>query len=137
MLVHPDRQHLIYPLGSVVVIEDLATNKQDPLLSDYQKNVSCVAVSKSGKYIASGEETHMGFHAGVLLWDYEKRKLIKRFELHKVKVEALAFSPNDLYLISLGGQDDARCESLVAPLVTALHVQYLPLCTIHYLAVIT
>lgn len=90
----------------MVVIEDLTTNKQE-LLSDY-KTVSCVAVSKSGKYLASGEETHMGFDADVILWDYEGRKSIERFKLHKVKVEALAFSPNDLYLISLGGQDDGR-----------------------------
>ena len=26
--------------------------------------------------------------------------------MHKVKVEALAFSPNDKYIVSLGGEDD-------------------------------
>lgn len=32
--------------------------------------------------------------------------MIRRLSLHKVKVQALAFSPNDKYLASLGGQDD-------------------------------
>ncbi len=29
-----------------------------------------------------------------------------RLTLHKVKVQSLAFSPNDKFLVSLGGQDD-------------------------------
>ena len=48
----------------------------------------------------------MGFKADVIVWDYEERKLLYRLSLHKVKVEALAFSPNELFLITLGGQDD-------------------------------
>jgi WD40 repeat protein len=40
------------------------------------------------------------------LWDFETRKPLKHLSLHKVKVQALAFSPNDLYLSSLGGEDD-------------------------------
>ena len=48
----------------------------------------------------------MGFKADIIVWDYEKRSLLYRLTLHKVKVEALAFSPNELYLVSLGGQDD-------------------------------
>ncbi|VFV44929.1 wd repeat-containing protein 16 [Lynx pardinus] len=48
----------------------------------------------------------MGFKADIILWDYKKRELIARLSLHKGKIEALAFSPNDLYLVSLGGPDD-------------------------------
>ena len=48
----------------------------------------------------------MGFKADVIVWDYEERKLLHRLSLHKVKVEALAFSPNERYLVTLGGQDD-------------------------------
>ena len=48
----------------------------------------------------------MGFKADVILWDYANRSLRCRLSLHKVKVESLAFSPNELFLVSLGGQDD-------------------------------
>ncbi|XP_031208751.1 cilia- and flagella-associated protein 52 isoform X3 [Mastomys coucha] len=44
--------------------------------------------------------------ADIILWDFKKRELIARLSLHKGKIEALAFSPNDLYLVSLGGPDD-------------------------------
>jgi len=44
--------------------------------------------------------------ADVIIWDYEARCLHARLVLHKVKVEDLAFSPNDSFLVSLGGQDD-------------------------------
>lgn len=114
LLVHPDRQHLIYALGDTVIIENLEEKKNSKGLGDSQKvylrghtdNVTCIAVSNTGKYIASGQQTHMGFKADIIVWDYEEKKLCHTFTLHKVKVQALAFSPNDLYLVSLGGQDD-------------------------------
>ena len=48
----------------------------------------------------------MGFKADVIIWDYEERNLLHRLSLHKVKVEAVTFSPNELYVVTLGGQDD-------------------------------
>ena len=112
--MHPDRQHLIYALGDTVIIENLEEKKNSKGLGDSQKvylrghtdNVTCIAVSNTGRYIASGQQTHMGFKADIIVWDYEKKELCHTFTLHKVKVQALAFSPNDLYLVSLGGQDD-------------------------------
>lgn len=44
----------------------------------------------------------------VIIWDYAQRTIYAQLLLHKAKVEALAFSPNDKYLVSLGGQDDGR-----------------------------
>lgn len=110
LLMHPDGNHLIYPLGNTVVIVDLMTTKQDKskqrFLSGHTDNVSCIAVSKSGRFVASGQVTHMGFKADIIVWDFETKTLIQKLTLHKVKVQGLAFSPNDKYLVSLGGEDD-------------------------------
>ncbi|XP_030639152.1 cilia- and flagella-associated protein 52 [Chanos chanos] len=104
--VHPDREYLIYPLGCTVILKSLKNGKQ-AFLHGHTNNVSCITVSKSGRYIASGQVTYMGFKADVIIWDYAKREIYARLQLHKAKVEALSFSPNDKYLVSLGGQDDS------------------------------
>uniref|UniRef100_A0A7M4EJV5 Cilia- and flagella-associated protein 52 n=1 Tax=Crocodylus porosus TaxID=8502 RepID=A0A7M4EJV5_CROPO len=120
---HPDREHLIYPLGCTVITENL--NNSQSFLHGHTNNVSCVAVSPSGRYIASGQVTFMGFKADIILWDYEKKELLARLSLHKGKVEKLAFSPNDLYLVSLGGQDDGNkiCGSNVLA-CQSIHISY-------------
>ncbi|TKS67973.1 Cilia- and flagella-associated protein 52 [Collichthys lucidus] len=103
--VHPDSEHLVYPLGCRIVLKRIKDGKQE-FLCGHTNNVSCVSVSKSGAYIASGQVNFMGFQALVIIWDYAQRTIYAQLELHKAKVEALAFSPNDKYLVSLGGQDD-------------------------------
>ncbi|RXM37328.1 Cilia- and flagella-associated protein 52 [Acipenser ruthenus] len=103
--VHPDGEHLVYPLGCTIIIQALRNRTQE-FLHGHTNNVSYVTVSRSGQYIASGQVTFMGFKADIIIWDYSKREIHARLTLHKAKVEALAFSPNDLYLVSLGGQDD-------------------------------
>ncbi|EDV27747.1 Cilia- and flagella-associated protein 52 [Trichoplax sp. H2] len=105
LLVHPDRQHLVHAIGSTIVIQDLADGSQKFLVG-HTGDVSCLTVSRSGRYIASGQVAPMGFKAEIIIWDFEKRTLKCRLTLHKVRVYALAFSPNDKFLVSLGGQDD-------------------------------
>lgn len=75
-------------------------------LQGHENNVSCLALSPSGQYLASGQITHSGFAADIIVWDMESRKILHRMSLHKVKVQALSFSCDDMYLASLGGQDD-------------------------------
>ena len=83
-------------------------------LQGHSDTVSCVALSHDGKLCASGQRTHMGFVAPVIVWDLEaslaKGEGVKKFslELHKVKVEALDFSFNDRFLASAGGEDDGK-----------------------------
>jgi len=104
---HPDGKHLIYILGSTIVINNITKpNSSKKFLLGHSNNISCIDISKSGKYIASSQVTHMGFQADIIVWDFETRKQYRKFSLHKGKVQSLAFSCNDKYLTTLGGQDD-------------------------------
>lgn len=62
---HPDEEHLVYPLGCTVLIQAINTNQQN-FLHGHSNNVSCVNISKSGLYIASGQVTFMGFKVNKL-----------------------------------------------------------------------
>ncbi|KAL2918632.1 hypothetical protein HK105_202033 [Polyrhizophydium stewartii] len=106
LIKHRDGIHTIYSLGSTVVINDSRKKNSQEFLQGHTNVVSCIAISKDGKQIASGQVTHMGFQADIIIWDFEERKLLRRLTLHKVKVQALAFSPSGKYLASLGGEDD-------------------------------
>uniref|UniRef100_A0A3Q3W524 Cilia- and flagella-associated protein 52 n=1 Tax=Mola mola TaxID=94237 RepID=A0A3Q3W524_MOLML len=105
LTVHPSGEHLIYPLGSIIILQRIKDGKQE-FLHGHTNNISCISVSKSGSYIASGQVNFMGFKAVVIIWDYVQRTIYAQLQLHKAKVEALDFSPSDNYLVSLGGQDD-------------------------------
>lgn len=115
-MYHPDGENIVYSLGSTVVIRNIKTGKQ-VFLTGHTDRVSCFDISKDGKYIASGQITHMGFLAIVIVWDFEKaiasgniyegpHERVYTLELHKVKVQAVAFSPSGEFLTTLGGQDD-------------------------------
>ncbi|MEQ2254859.1 hypothetical protein ILYODFUR_007933, partial [Ilyodon furcidens] len=103
--LHPNRKHLIYPLGSIIILKRIEDGKQE-FLHGHSNNVSCISMSKSGSYIASGQVNFMGFKAPVIIWNYAERTIHAQLLLHKAKVEAVAFSPSDKYLVSLGGRDD-------------------------------
>ncbi|TPX43498.1 hypothetical protein SeMB42_g04690 [Synchytrium endobioticum] len=114
LIKHPDGIHLLYPLGSTVVVTTSSTSStngggrqpKQEFLQGHTNAISCLAVSKDGKLIASGQVTHMGFQADIIIWDFETRRLLRRLALHKVKVQALAFSFSAKFLASLGGEDD-------------------------------
>lgn len=103
--MHPDNKHIMYPLGDRICILNYETNKQE-FLCGHTNVISCVRISPSGKLVASGQISHMGFRSYTIVWDWEKRAEILRHDLHKVYIQALSFSSNDKYLISLGGEDD-------------------------------
>ena len=54
--------------------------------------------------VMDGMGVLLKFMADVIVWDFKEKVAYATFTLHKVKVEALAFSPNDLYLVTLGGK---------------------------------
>ncbi|CAG9462289.1 unnamed protein product [Pedinophyceae sp. YPF-701] len=106
LLVHPDGEHVIYPLGSTIVVRRRDDPSDQRFLRGHNDKVSCLALSNSGKYLASGQQTYMGFTAPIIVWDLETLEIVHRLSLHKVKVQSLTFSCDDQFLASLGGHDD-------------------------------
>ena len=62
---HPNGIHKVYSLGSTVVVADPKKGTQE-FLQGHTNVVSCIAISKDGKYIASGQVTHMGFQVSAV-----------------------------------------------------------------------
>lgn len=137
LILHPGDQHIIYPLGSTIVVKHLTENTQTFLQKDgHNRQISCLAISSTGKYLASGQESYMGFPAPVIIWDLETYEVKQKLILHNGKVQDLCFSPGEKYLATLGGRDDnklivwdvetgeAICGSSAAK-NTALTVQFL------------
>lgn len=105
--VHPNQRHIIYPLGSTIVVKDIVDDTQF-FLQGHNNEVSCLALSSDGKTLASGQKTHMGFVADIIIWNMDDRSLVRRLQLHKGSISDLAFSPDDQLLASLGGPDDNK-----------------------------
>lgn len=60
LVLHPDNEHIIYPLGTTLVVRHIISRTQQ-FLRGHDNDISVVKVSPTGKYIASGQKTHMGF----------------------------------------------------------------------------
>mmetsp|Transcript_41551 Transcript_41551/g.88542 ORF Transcript_41551/g.88542 Transcript_41551/m.88542 type:complete len:621 (-) Transcript_41551:103-1965(-) len=105
LILHPDQEHLIFPLGCTVVLRNLLKKTQS-FLQGHDNQVISIAVSNSGELLASGQKTFMGFPADVIIWSFAERREIHRLCLHKVAVTSLCFSKDATYLATLGGQDD-------------------------------
>jgi len=111
LLLHPNDAHIIYPLGATVVIRNVHDNKDQTFLQGHTDRVTCLAMSKDGNLLASGQITHMGYLAQIMVWDISQigsgqPKLLHTLKLHKVQIQALAFSCHGSYLASIGGADD-------------------------------
>jgi len=104
--VHPGGQHLVFPIGSCVVLRETADPTKDRFLLGHSDRVSCVAVGRSGRLVASGQSTHRGMQADICLFEFATGALLHRLTLHKGRVQALAFSADERYLASVGGPDD-------------------------------
>ncbi|CDJ37466.1 WD domain, G-beta repeat-containing protein, putative [Eimeria tenella] len=109
ILMHPDNQRLIFALGYSIVVRDLISSS-DTFLCGHDNCVTCIAISKGGKYLASGQVTHPGFVADIIIWSLDDAREIGRLSFHKVSVECLDFSCDGKFLASLGGES---CNTLM------------------------
>ena len=60
LILHPDNEHLIYPIGNQIVVRHIISRLQT-FLKGHDNDISAISVSQSGKFLASGQKTYMGF----------------------------------------------------------------------------
>lgn len=76
------------------------------VFADSQVQLSCLAVSKSGKLIATGEGSQNPSGTSLAyLYDVEKGKLLTRLTCHQKGIQSMAFF-DDTYLITVGVQGE-------------------------------
>eukprot|EP01018_Ginkgo_biloba_P019203 Gb_06626 [translate_table: standard] len=81
--IHPDCHTLIYALGTCLVLRHKNDERSQEFLQGHSNKVSCLAISKDGRYLATGQVIFMGFAADIIIWDLDSRKLLHRMSLHK------------------------------------------------------
>lgn len=97
--------------------------------------VSCLALSKSGRYLASGQITYMGFTADIIIWDLESRQLLHRMALHKVRATAGHPEGQRCSCLTPEGQpyypgQRCCCANLPAPSSPSWNIRGLPACCV-------
>eukprot|EP00981_Chlorochromonas_danica_P015335 scaffold11736_cov159-Ochromonas_danica.AAC.1 len=102
-LFHPDGQKYVFTSGACVIIGDLLDPHQQEFLRYHSDRVTCLALSTSGRYLASGQ---VGEAADVYLYDSVAKQVLYRFEEHDHGLEAVAFSEDEKMLASLGVPED-------------------------------
>ena len=103
--MHPDNEHIIFPLGSTIIVRHIISRTQT-FLRGHDNEITSLAVSKSGKYLVSGQKTFQGLKADIIIWNFADRSILQKLSMHKVVINSLAFSPNEKYLASVGGVED-------------------------------
>lgn len=91
LILHPDNKRLIYALGYSVVVRDLVT-KEETFLQGHNNVVTCVALSKDGKILASGQKTHTGFVADIVIWNLDEATETARLRLATLVFACFDFS---------------------------------------------
>jgi WD40 repeat protein len=104
-IFHPNGQKYVFSNGANLIIGDLIDTHSQEFLRNHDDSVTCVALSPSGRLIASGQK---GDNADVYVWDYNSRKAIYKFEEHDNMVQGVAFSDDEKILASIGGPEDGN-----------------------------
>ena len=64
LVYHPAGTHVLYPLGMTLVVKRLKDGKQE-FLDGHTNVISSVALSHSGRLVATGQMTHAGFQVWI------------------------------------------------------------------------
>ena len=72
----PDGKNFIYAAGGCIVMCNFDDPHQQTFLRGHDQNVTCMSISKTGRYLASGQ---YGENADVIVWDLQTKELLYRF----------------------------------------------------------
>ena len=103
---HPtEKDTLVYPIGGLLVIENLHDKHKQEFLRGHDMDISALAISNSGKLIATGQVGTIFQktpEAPVILWSYDSKKPLAVFKGILECVNKLAFSPDERFFVGIG-----------------------------------
>lgn len=103
--LHPYANEYVYPSGGSILLTSFEAAPSQLFLRGHDAHITCVAMSASGRLLASGER---GKRADVLVWDYASKRLVLRLAEHDAGIAAVAFSDDERLLCTVGVPDDGR-----------------------------
>jgi hypothetical protein len=53
LILHPDNEHMVFALGSTIIVRHII-NRTQAFLRGHDNEITVLAISPSGRYIASG-----------------------------------------------------------------------------------
>ncbi|KAF1322658.1 Wd repeat-containing protein 16, partial [Globisporangium splendens] len=103
---HPSGLEYLYPSGGSILVTSFQDAHSQLFLRGHDAPITCLALSKSGRLLASGECGKQS--ADVLVWDYSSKRLQFRLSEYDHGIAALAFSDDERLLCSIGVPEDSR-----------------------------
>ncbi|XP_055265016.1 WD repeat-containing protein 90 isoform X3 [Moschus berezovskii] len=102
----PDTGFFAYTCGCLVVVEDLHSGAQQHWLG-HPEEISTLALSHNAQVLASASgQSGAASRCQIRLWDVPQGSCRQLLSHHNTAVQALAFSPDDRLLVTLGDHGD-------------------------------
>ncbi|KAH7825882.1 putative WD40 repeat protein [Monocercomonoides exilis] len=102
---HNDGKTIVTVAGAAIVLSDITDPHNQSFLHGHSGTICSIALSPNGKYIASGQ---LGDDADVIVWDFERKKLIHKLCQHEHGVSTIAFSLDSRLLLTVGDFFDRK-----------------------------
>ncbi|NXU76574.1 WDR90 protein, partial [Oreotrochilus melanogaster] len=106
MVWDPDTGFFAYTCGCLIVVEDLHSGSQNHWLGHVEE-ISTLAVSHDAQVLASASGRRNGDpHCQICIWSIQDGVCTANLFHHETQVQAMAFSRDDRFLITLGDYSD-------------------------------
>uniref|UniRef100_A0A8C8BG11 WD repeat-containing protein 90 n=1 Tax=Otus sunia TaxID=257818 RepID=A0A8C8BG11_9STRI len=106
MVWNPDTGFFAYTCGCIIVVEDLHSGSQNHWLG-HTEEISTLAISHDAQVLASASGKRNGdCHCQICIWNVQDGVCTASLFHHETQVQAMAFSQDDRFLVTLGDYSD-------------------------------
>eukprot|EP00767_Chilomastix_cuspidata_P002837 gnl/Chilomastix_cuspidata/2965.p1 GENE.gnl/Chilomastix_cuspidata/2965~~gnl/Chilomastix_cuspidata/2965.p1 ORF type:complete len:636 (+),score=177.16 gnl/Chilomastix_cuspidata/2965:75-1982(+) len=101
----PDGTRYVYVLGRTIILADVKKDGQQIFLRGHTSPVTVLSLSKSGRYLMSGQG---GIDSDVCVWDLSTNQLLYRLAEHDFGIAAVGFTHDERFMFTAGVQHDGQ-----------------------------